>query len=72
MAPKDLYGRDEEEVYIVGHCKQCNKPMQPEEVVEGPLGAFCSEKCRDQYEAFVERAAAMESSTPPKFNFLRL
>lgn len=44
----------------MGRCKQCGKPVTIQNVEKGPTGVFCSEVCRSQHEAFVEKVDAME------------
>jgi len=41
-------------------CKQCNKPVCGACVVPGPTGRFCSTACKEQHEAFTQRAQRMD------------
>jgi hypothetical protein len=46
----------------MGRCKQCGKPLDITNRIKGPTGAFCSEPCRVQHEAFVGRVGEMEAA----------
>jgi hypothetical protein len=46
-------------------CKQCNQPITSANMVESPFGVFCSEACKEKYEAFVQRAQQLESMRKP-------
>ena len=52
-------------------CKQCNQPITSGNMTQSAMGVFCSEGCRDKYEAFVERAQQLESMRKPR-SFARL
>ena len=41
-------------------CKQCASPACTKCVVHAPFGRFCSEHCRDQYNAMHVQAEAMQ------------
>jgi len=47
-------------------CKQCNQPITSGNMTQSAMGVFCSEGCRDKYEAFVERAQQLESMRKPR------
>lgn len=46
-------------------CKQCNQPITSANMVESAFGVFCSETCKEKYEAFVQRAQQLESMRKP-------
>ena len=48
-------------IEAVGRCKQCGKPFCSACKVMGPTGLFCSDDCKKKHEAFVQRAAQLES-----------
>ncbi len=49
------------DLYTIGRCKQCHKPVTEANKVVAPSGLFCSSACRERYETFVKRAAELES-----------
>lgn len=42
-------------------CKQCMKPVCRSCVVSAPRGNFCSAACKEKFEAFADRAAALDT-----------
>lgn len=47
-------------IEAVFRCKQCAKPVCRTCVVQGPRGHFCSQICADKFEAFAQRAEALD------------
>lgn len=45
---------------VLGQCAQCGGPVTTKARVEAASGVFCSEDCREKYDAFRERATAYE------------
>ncbi len=43
-----------------GRCKQCGRPFCSACEVSGSTGRFCSDACKQKFEAFVERVQALE------------
>ncbi len=44
----------------IGRCKQCGKPYCGACRVQGPTGYFCSEGCKTNHEAFIQRAKKLD------------
>jgi len=42
-------------------CKQCAKPVCRSCVLSTPHGNFCSDACKEKFEAFAERAQALDA-----------
>ena len=45
----------------VTRCKQCGRPLCGECKIVAPGGVFCSEKCKDSFGVFAERAEEIEA-----------
>ncbi len=52
-------------------CKQCGKPGCSMCQVSSPLGSFCSELCRERFEAFARKAQDVEMPEFKRPAFLR-
>ena len=52
-------------------CKQCNQPITSANIAESAFGTFCSDSCKEKYEAFGQRAQQLESMRKPR-SFARL
>ncbi|HOJ33578.1 MAG TPA: hypothetical protein PKY35_09200 [Candidatus Hydrogenedentes bacterium] len=63
-------GREKKPVYsevdVIGRCKQCGGPVTQYDKVTGVMGIFCSETCRERFETFAQRAAALDASKRPR------
>lgn len=50
-------------VSATARCKQCGKPVCPACTISSPLGTFCSDTCREKYEAFSKRVQELDRDT---------
>src|SRR5690554_3299660 len=53
-------------------CKQCGKPGCNLCMVSSPLGRFCSEPCREKFEAFAKKAQDLGEPEIKRPKFLRI
>lgn len=52
-------------------CKQCMKPVCRSCAVTGPRGNFCSDACKEKFEAFAQRAETLDAKRGGGFAKLR-
>lgn len=50
-------------VSATARCKQCGKPVCGACVINSPLGSFCSDACRERFEAFSKRVQELDRDT---------
>jgi hypothetical protein len=55
-------------------CRRCNVPICQKCAVKSPHGAYCSDACATEMEAFMQKAADLDTPLkPPKsYRFVRL